>query len=230
MLGNDKIEFYKSLIGKEKAELFSRFCALLREYNGKYNLTSITDEAEIYEKHFLDSVLWESEFPFGASVLEVGSGGGFPSIPLKIVRDDLSFTLLESVGKKCEFLRAVVDNLHLKNIQICNMRAEDAAKDEKYREKFDVCCARAVARMNTLSEYCLPFVKVGGKFVAYKGKDDGEFSEAKRAYSLLGGKEIKQEKAELPSAGERTLIVVEKIKKTDKRYPRGQGKERKQPL
>ena len=143
------------------------------------------------------------------------SGAGFPSIVLKILREDLSFDLFESVGKKCEFLKAVVDKLSLSNVRIHNIRAEDGAKNTEFREKFDFVTARAVARMNTLCEYCMPFVKVGGKFVAYKSGDITEIDEAKNAYKILGGKLAEVREYELPeNYGCRVLAVVEKVKNT----------------
>lgn len=225
------LEENESAIKGEKREKFGKFRALLAEYNQKYNLTSITEEREVYYKHFLDSSAGTGIFKTGASIVEVGSGAGFPSVVLKILREDLSFTLVESVGKKCDFLRVVVDNLGLKGMNILNIRAEDAARDGKYREKFDYAAARAVARMNTLCEYCLPLVRVGGAFVAYKSGDVSEIEEAENAYRILGGRRSAVYAYSLPEGyGERTLAVIEKVKKTPERYPRGNGRERKQPL
>jgi len=222
---------YSRLISGEKRELFEAYRALLLEYNGRYNLTAITEEREIFYKHFLDSAAGAFLFKEGATLAEIGSGAGFPSIPLKILREDLKFTLLESVGKKCEFLKVIVDKLGFKEMNIYNIRAEDAAKDSKFRERFDYATARAVARMNTLSEYCLPFVKVGGSFIAYKGEGKAEIEEGKSAYKILGGKLKKVFEYALPeNYGERTLAVVEKVNATPNKYPRGQGKERKNPL
>lgn len=227
----EMIETYENLIKGKKAEKFAYFRELLLEYNEKYNLTTILEEEDMYYKHFLDSVLGERFFTKNASVAEIGSGAGFPSIPLKIIRPDLSFALFESVGKKCEFLSVVVDKLGLQNMNIYNIRAEDAAKDNKHREKYQHTTARAVARMNTLCEYCMPFVKVGGSFIAYKSGDTQEIYEAENAYKVLGGKLKLCEKYALPKGyGERTLAIVEKKKQTPPKYPRGQGKERKQPL
>ena len=227
----EKAEYYQNLINGEKRELFAAFRALLLEYNEKYNLTTITEERDMEFKHFLDSAMGEKLFKQSASVAEIGSGAGFPSIVLKILRPDLSFDLFESVGKKCEFLRAVVDKFELKNVHIYNLRAEDGAKDPKFREKYDFVTARAVARMNTLSEYCLPFVKKGGKFIAYKSGDTTEIEEAQNAYKTLGGKLVNVIEYALPEGyGNRVLAVVEKVKPTPPRYPRGQGKERKNPL
>lgn len=219
------------LLRGEKAEKLALFKALLLEYNQKYNLTSITEEKDIFYKHFLDSAAGVFLFPQGAKVAEVGSGAGFPSVVLKILREDLSFTLFESVGKKCDFLRVVVDNLGFSEMNIMQIRAEDAAREEKFREKFDVCTARAVARMNTLSEYCLPLVRKGGKFVAYKSGDETELQEAKKAVELLGGGEMKIYRYELPEGyGSRTLAEVKKILHTPAKYPRSRGLPRKAPL
>ena len=220
----------KEILG-EKSEKFAQFRALLLEYNQKYNLTTILEEKDMLYKHFLDSGAGVDLFSENARVAEIGSGAGFPSIVLKILRPDLKMDLFESVGKKCEFLNAVVDNFGFKNMHIYNMRAEDAAKDVAFREKYDYATARAVARMNTLTEYCLPFVKVGGKFVAYKSGDVSEILEAESAYKVLGGKKSGVYPYALPEGyGERVLAVIEKVKPTPNKYPRGQGKERKNPL
>ena len=222
---------YEKIVFEEKREEFEKFRALLLEYNEKYNLTSITEEKDIYYKHFLDSVIGERFFKEGARVCEIGSGAGFPSIPLKILRPDLKLDLFESVGKKCAFLQAVVDNFQFKDVHIYNIRAEEGAKSVDFREKYDHATARAVARMNTLSEYCLPFVKVGGSFIAYKSGDTTEIDEAKNAYKILGARLKGIETYALPeNYGERSIAVIEKIKTTPMKYPRGQGKERKQPL
>lgn len=227
---NERLEFYRNRIRKEKGGLFERFFSLLTEYNARFNLTAITEEEEVYEKHFLDSVAGESLFPENARVLEVGSGAGFPSLPLKILRDDLSFTLVESTGKKCEFLKTAVKELGLDGVTVLGGRAEELARDSLYREKFDACCARAVARLNTLSEYCLPFVRVGGAFIAYKGDSEEELHEAKNAISTLGGKTGEVYRYALSNGDKRSLILINKIKHTPAAYPRGQGKERKKPL
>ena len=220
----EKIEF-------ERKEEFALFRALLLEYNEKYNLTTILEEEDMFYKHFLDSAAGEFLFEKNSNIAEIGSGAGFPSLVLKILRPDLSFDLFESVGKKCEFLNVVVEKLGLSKMHIYNVRAEDAAKDQTFREKYDYAVARAVARMNTLSEYCLPFVKVGGKFVAYKSGDLTEIFEAESAYKILGAKKKEVYQYALPKEyGERTLAVIEKRKPTPPKYPRGQGKERKNPL
>lgn len=222
---------YLNLIKNDYAEKFEKFSRLLSEGNSVCNLTSVIDEKGVTYKHFYDSVAGESFIPQGATVIEIGSGGGFPSIPLKILRDDLSFTLIESTGKKCRYLQGVVDNLSLKGVQVKNVRAEEGAHSEFLREKFDCAVARAVARLNTLCEYCLPYVKLGGRFLAYKGDASEELEEAKRAIKILGG-EIEEVYAyALPEDyGRRTIIAIRKVIGTPPQYPRGQGKERNRPL
>ena len=224
-------EIYTTEVLGEKKERLESFRALLLEYNQRYNLTTILQEKDVYYKHFLDSAAGMDLFSLNASVAEIGSGAGFPSMVLKILRDDLAFDLFESVGKKCEFLSVVVDKLGLNKVTVHNIRAEDAAKSVAFREKFDFVTARAVARMNTLCEYCMPFVKVGGQFIAYKSGDVTEIEEAKNAYKILGGKLVGVYPYSLPEDfGDRVLAVVEKNKPTPNKYPRGQGKERKNPL
>ena len=218
-------------LNDENEKKLGLFYDFLTEYNKKVNLTSITEEKEVWIKHFLDSVIGEKFFEKNSSVIEIGSGGGFPSIPLKIIRSDLSFTLCDSTGKKCEYLKEAVKYLGLENVEVVCARAEDLGKNPVFREKFDVVTARAVARLNTLSEYCLPLCKVGGKFVAYKGEASEEIKEAVNAVEILGGKISAVEKTELPfGSGERNIVVIDKIKKTPPSYPRGNGKERKKPL
>ena len=211
--------------------MLEEFFSDLKSYNEKVNLTAITEREEFFIKHIWDSLAGIKYFPENATVAEVGSGGGFPSMPLKICRPDLKFTLFESVGKKCAFLSAEAEKLGFEDVRVENLRAEDAGRDERWREKFGVCCARAVARLNTLLEYCAPLVKKGGIFIAYKGDAGEEIKEAERAAEILGMKMQCAEKYELPEeAGERTLVVYKKIKPTPPKYPRGQGKERKNPL
>lgn len=216
---------------KEHEEEFASFFALLSETNKIMNLTALTDEKEVYLKHFADSVAPCGLFPEGADVAEIGSGGGFPSVPLKIVRPDLKFTLIESTGKKCAYLEKVVDKLSLGGVKVLNIRAEEGARRDSLREKFDVACARGVARLNTLCEYCLPYVKTGGAFIAYKGDADGEIKEAENAVKTLGGRLEKVFRYSLSGeASSRCAIVIRKVKPTPAAYPRGRGKERKNPL
>ena len=218
-------------LNTEQYQKLDAFKKLLSEYNNAFNLTSITDSNETDIKHFYDSLAGAEFFPEGAKVIEIGSGGGFPSIPLKIARDDLDFTLTEATGKKCGFLETVIKELGLKKIRVINERAENLAKKEDFREKFDCVTARAVAKLNTLSEYCIPFIKTGGLFIAYKGEAQTEIKEASNALKILGGKLKEVYNYNLPEdMGVRSLIITEKISSTDKKYPRGQGKERSKPL
>lgn len=211
-------------------EKLEKFFGLVTEYNKKVNLTSITERDEFFVKHIWDSLAGQKYFGFGADAAEVGSGGGFPSIPLKICRPDIKFTLIESVNKKCIFLEKAAEELGLENVKVLNLRAEDAGKGS-LREKFDVCCARAVARLNTLLEYCAPLVKTGGSFVAYKGIADDEVKEAVHAAAVLGMKLETFERYELPGdMGARSIVVYKKVKPTPAKYPRGQGRERRCPL
>lgn len=224
------IEKYAQLVEGLYGKDFEKLCSLLVENNKKFNLTAISDREDIFNKHFVDSVAGESFIKNGAHVAEVGSGGGFPSFPIKIVRRDLKFLLIESTGKKCNYLKEAAESLAFKDVEIYCGRAEDAARDDKFREKFDVAEARAVARLNTLCEYCLPLVKDGGRFIAYKGDCGGEIKEAQRAIKILGGELENVEKYVLPNGDERSLVIIKKVAPTPLKYPRGQGKERKSPI
>lgn len=220
-------ETYGIFLSGEKRERLARFYAFLKEENEKYNLTAVTEEKEVYLKHFVDSLFIVDKLE-GKTLLDVGSGGGMPAIPLAVAREDLSFTLLEATGKKCEFLKRAARLLDLKNVTVINGRAEELGKGEM-RESFDLVTARAVARLNTLAEYCLPFVKVGGMFVAYKGDAEEEIQEAEHALKTLGGC-IKEQAEFLLEGAKRTIIFIKKEKPTPAAYPRGRGKERKNPL
>ncbi len=214
-------------MGAEKAR-FEAFCKLLTSYD-RCNLTAITDPREIGYKHFLDSAAGDFLFPEGAHCLEVGSGAGFPSIPLMLLREDLCFTLVESTGKKCAFLETAKRELGLSCEIVC-ARAEELATDPAYREKYDISCARAVARLDTLAEYCIPFVKCGGAFIAYKGADD-ETACAGKAFSVLGCGAAEVYRFSLPEGyGQRSLIFAKKLHRSPAKYPRGGGAERRRPI
>lgn len=219
---------YGIKVSNEQLLSFEKYYQLLIHYNSMFNLTAITEREEVYKKHFVDSIINVDKL-VGEKLIDVGSGGGFPALPIKIMRPELKVTLLEATGKKCEFLKAVVKELNLKDVTVLNGRAEDFAKKIEYRENFDICTARAVARLNTLCEYCMPFVKVGGNFVSFKGNADEEIKEGLSAIKTLGGKIEDTIKYTLDGA-ERALVYVKKIANTDKKYPRGNGKERKSPL
>lgn len=221
------MEKYLNLLQKEE---FTVFYKLLQQGNAVCNLTTIIEEKEVYHKHFLDSILPEALFTQGAKCIEIGSGAGFPSIPLMLIRKDLHFTLVESIQKKVNFLKKAVEQMQL-NAEVVENRAEVLAHLEVYREKFDICTARAVAKMVTLVEYCLPFLKVGGKLIAYKANVEEELQEAEYAITLLGGKIEQKIEYTLPNGmGNRVIVVIKKIKETPQKYPRGKGKERSKPL
>ena len=213
---------------EEKKEKFEKYYNLLIEYNAKFNLTAILEKEEVIKKHFVDSLFTSQKFISG-NYLDVGSGGGFPAIPIAIMRDDINYTLLEATGKKCEFLKVIKEELGLTNVEIINGRAEELAQNKQFRERFDGVTARAVARLNILSEYCIPFVKIGGFFIALKGDVEEELNEAKGGISILGGNVKSVEKTELFGA-KRGVVFIEKIKNTDLKYPRSNGKIRKSPL
>ena len=231
MRSND-INIYDSQELSEKFEILSR---LLIEENSKYNLTAIKDEELILPLHFADCLLGMEYIPEGASVIDVGCGGGFPTLPLAIVRGDLKITAMDSTEKKLGFVDLVCRELGLKNIKTLVGRAEDHGKDAKYREKFDVACARGVSRLNILSELCMPFLCVNGRFVAMKGAMGAEeYKEAAAGIMKLGGgkAEIFSKKLFVSEneSQERTFVVVEKVKNTPEAYPRMYSKIKNKPL
>ncbi len=207
---------------------------LLKEWNEKINITTITDDFEIDIKHFLDSLtpLTTDLFKENITVIDVGTGGGFPGIPIKIVRKDLDIVLMDSTNKKINFLKDVIDKLGLDKIQAIHARAEELGRDSLYREKFNIAISRAVAQLNTLCEYCLPFVKVGGYFISMKGPDiEEELEEARNSIKVLGGRLMDIKIVKLPLSDiTHSLIIIEKVKETPTKYPRGGGKPRKKPL
>ena len=207
------------------------FCDFLLEKNKQFNLTAIRDKAEFFEKHLADSLKGSSFFSDGKRILEVGSGGGFPSLPLKLNNRNLDFTLLEATGKKCAFLNEVKNNFALDKLEVVNARAEEYSKTTA-RESFDIVTARAVASLNVLCELCLPFLKVGGRAVFYKQKSQSEFNEGKKAIEILGGKWVDSFSYTLASSpeSERVIIIIEKIKNTPEKYPREYKKIAKSPL
>lgn len=199
----------------------------LLEVNSHTNLTTITDPEEIDLKHFKDSLTVLDYIKEGDKVLDIGAGAGFPGIPLRIEKD-FDLTLIDSVNKKVNFMTQVIEKLDLKNARAIHTRAEDFAKD--HREGFDVVVSRAVANMATLSELCLPFVKVGGLFIALKGpKADEEVKNAAKALEILGGEVIKMEKLDL-DGNERVNVIVKKLRSCKKSYPRGQNLPKRKPL
>ena len=210
----------------EMCQKLNAYCSFLLQENEKYNLTAITDVNEVWQKHFVDSLLGSVAIEQNASVCDIGSGAGFPSIPLKIVRDDISITLVDSLNKRINFTQALCAQLNI-SAEFFHERAEDFAKG--HSEQFDVATARAVAPLNILMEYTAQIVKLGGVFVAYK-TDLSEVDGAKHAAELLGLQFEKHFDFILPDGSRRCILVYRKIKPTPKCYPRAQNKPRKQPL
>lgn len=213
---------------------FLRYYEMLTEWNEKINLTAITEYEDVLKKHFVDSLSLVKAVDLNcpATVIDVGTGAGFPGLVLKIAFPGLQVTLLDSLQKRVHFLRAVIEELQLTGAEVVHGRAEDCARSEELRERFDLCVSRAVANLSTLSEYCIPFVKKGGAFVAYKSeKAAQELDKAKRAISFLGGIIEKKEEFTLPDSDIcRSLIVIRKVKNTPVKYPRKAGLPSREPL
>lgn len=211
---------------------FETYYDMLIDRNKVMNLTAITEFDEVMDKHFLDSVyLFRSiELKADYKLIDIGTGAGFPGIPLKIVFPELKITLLDSLNKRVGFLNDVIDELNLNDIEAIHGRAEDIARDKAYRASYDIAVSRAVANLSTLSEYCLPFVKIGGKFVSYKSGDCAdEVDNAKAAIHLLGGKINKIDEFSY-SNNSRSFIVIDKVMNTSNKYPRKAGLPSKKPL
>lgn len=221
------IKDYKITLTENQYEQFQKYFELLAEWNEKMNLTAITDESGVALKHFADSLslLNFVDIPQNSTLADVGTGAGFPGVVLKIARPDIRLTLIDSLNKRLVFLGEVCAQLGIE-AELIHSRAEDGARDEKLRESFDFAVSRAVARMNVLSEYCLPYVKVGGAFCAMKGAQaNEEFKESLNAINTLGGKLENKYFFELPeNGGERAIAVVRKVKNTPQKYPRQSGK------
>lgn len=219
------------LISETQMNQLEEYKKLLLEWNQKINLTAITDEEEIALKHFLDSMTILKYLTPNASMIDVGTGAGFPGLVVKIMREDLSVTLLDSLNKRISFLNEVIFKNQLKNIQSIHGRAEEFGNLLQYREHFDFAVARAVAPLPVLAEYCLPFVKTGGLFIAMKGKQTEEIELGLKAIEVLGGFIEKIDTFTLPhSEMERNLILIRKIKATPKSYPRKAGIPEKNPI
>lgn len=211
----------------EKLEILMEF---MLEYNKNVNLTRITERNEVIEKHYIDSILPLTLFdvPRGTKIVDIGTGAGFPSLPMKVYRPDLNFTLIDSLGKRVKYLDLACEKIGV-TCETVHGRSEEVARNKKYREMFDFATARAVAALNVLCEYCLPYVKKGGYFIALKGAED-ETEAAAAAIEKLGGKLEKVIRYELPEGDKRCLIVIKKIKEISSVYPRNSGVIAKKPL
>lgn len=221
------LEVSDTLLGKLDA-----YAEFLVAYNQKVNLTAITDPAEIAVKHFLDSLLLlaAADIPAGASLIDVGTGAGFPGVPVRLMRGDLHLTLLDSLNKRIVFLRELCQRLEV-DASLFHARAEDAGHDPSLREQFDFATARAVASLPVLCEYCLPFVRVGGLFAALKSRGAAEETAlAGRALSLLGGRVESERSFHLPDSSERCILLIRKISHTPPKFPRPAAKMAKSPL
>ena len=230
----EQLEKYEITLTEKQKEQFITYFEMLIEKNKVMNLTAITEFDEVLEKHFLDSVSLTQvcDLNKNLSVIDLGTGAGFPGIPLKIAYPHLKVTLLDSLQKRIKFLDEVVMQLGLTEVETIHGRAEDFARPSMKRELYDVCVSRAVANLASLSEYCLPYVKVGGYFVPYKsGKVDEELEESKKAVFLLGGKIEEEVKFNLPDSDiSRSLIKIKKVSSTPKKYPRKSGLATKEPI
>lgn len=236
----DTTQFEKDLqeigvnLSEQQIQQFLTYYEMLVEWNEVMNLTAITEYDEVMKKHFVDSVSLIKAYDVtkDVTVIDVGTGAGFPGLALKIAYPNLKVTLLDSLNKRIQFLDAVIEKLGLSDVETIHGRAEDFAKAGKLRETYDLCVSRAVANLSTLSEYCLPFVKVGGQFISYKSeKITEEMTAAENAIRILGGKVLKQVEFQLPESDiYRNLFVIEKVKETPKKYPRKAGLPSKEPL
>ena len=217
---------------EEQLAQFTLYYELLVETNKVMNLTAITEPEEVAVKHMVDSLLAYEDGMQGKTLVDVGTGAGFPGVPLKIYCPSLRVTLVDSLGKRLRFLQQVIDELGLKGIRCEHLRAEDAGRSKKHREQYDYVTARAVARLSVLSEYCLPLAKKGGQFIALKGSRFAEeIEEGEAAVKILGGKIISAEPVKLPGLDDgRAIIKIAKIKATPAQYPRKAGTPEKQPL
>lgn len=234
MLLRDCCEQMGVSLGEEQTQQFMTYLSLLLEWNEKMNLTAITEPREVVLKHFADclSLVPWVEWKRGMRVIDVGTGAGFPGIPVKLVRPEIELTLLDSLQKRIGFLREVGAELGLEGVEYVHSRAEDGGQNPLYREKFDLCVSRAVANLSVLAEYCLPFVKVGGRLAALKGPDAAaEVAEATGALAKLGGSLVEIQDIVIPHTDlSHKLVFIEKIAPTPKKYPRNAGKIKKEPL
>ena len=230
----NKINTLHIKLSEEQYNQYVTYYHMVVEKNKVMNLTGITEFDEFIDKHYIDSlsIVNAVDMTHVNSIIDVGTGAGFPGIPLKIAFPHLKITLLDSLNKRINFLNEVVETLGLQNVETCHGRAEDFGHRKEYREQYDLCASRAVANLSTLTEYCLPFVKVGGQFVSYKsGNVDNELKESAKAIKILGGETGKVCSFVLPGTDfARTLVTIKKVKATGNKYPRKAGTPSKEPL
>lgn len=236
ILMQEELEELFITLTEDQLSQFYRYFELLVEWNKVMNLTTITEMEQVVTKHFIDSLSLVKGIPdLGEKehrILDMGTGAGFPGIPLKIAFPNLNITLLDSLNKRIGFLNEVIKQLSLKNIEVVHGRAEDYGRNKEYREQYDYCVSRAVSNLSTLSEYCMPYVKIGGTFISYKsGKIDEELKESKGALKLLGGRLEQVVTFVLPKTDvERTLVMIQKKEGISKKYPRKAGLPSKEPI
>ena len=219
---------------EETLEKYRLYMEGIIEWNEKVNLTSITDKDEFIKLHFVDSIMSvpTEEFQKANKIIDVGTGGGFPGIPLALAAPDKEFVLMDSLNKRIKIINQLCEEIGITNVTAVHARAEELAKNKAHRQNYDLCVSRAVANLSTLSEYCLPFIKQGGWFLSYKGPDtDKELADAKKAIKILGGQIDREELASLESSGlEHKIIFIKKVKDTPAKYPRKAGTPSKEPL
>ena len=231
---DEKLKELRIELNENMKNQFDRYYELLVEWNKVMNLTGITEYEEVNEKHFIDSLSIVKVIDINKidNIIDIGTGAGFPGIPLKIAFPHLKVTLLDSLNKRIKFLNAVIDELNLNHIETIHGRAEDYAKKTEYRENYDLCVSRAIANLSTLSEYCVPYVKVGGLFISYKSGDiDEEIVKSKPAIKILGAEIENVIKFKLPGTDiHRSFVKIKKLSTTKKKYPRKAGLPAKEPL
>ena len=227
-----RLKDFNIKINDEQIKKFMNYMNLLLEWNEKINLTAITQPEEVKLKHFVDSLTVLKYINDDDKVIDIGTGAGFPGIPLKIMNENTKITLLDSLNKRINFLNIVIETLNLRNIQAIHGRAEEIARNKLYREKYDVAVSRAVANLSTLTEYMLPFVKVGGKCICMKGANvNEELERAQNAIKELGGEIERVDNFYLSdNDNERNIIIIRKVKETSSKYPRKAGMPSKEPL
>lgn len=227
----DEIKKINIEVNEKQIEEFYKYMIGIIEWNDKVNVTAITDEKLFIVKHFIDSMVVNQYLQGKESLIDIGTGGGFPGVPLKILNPEMKITLIDSVNKKLNVIRDLSDKIGFEKIEIIHTRAEDLANRTEYREMYDIATTRAVSNLSTILEYMLPFIKVGGKAICMKGPNyKEELDEAKKAIEILGGQLEKVETFNIENEMERNIIIISKIKRTPRNFPRSQGKPLKEPI